>query len=74
MIPGDQSIVETTIGYEQVAVDITAWLCQNEPDPLCKAGVRFRPAGGLRSSLPVCESSGNAPGNKTEKLVGEYTE
>jgi hemerythrin superfamily protein len=30
--PGNATIVETTIGYEQVAVDLTANLAQNEPD------------------------------------------
>lgn len=30
--PGNQSILETTIGYEQVAVDLTANLAKNEPD------------------------------------------
>lgn len=32
MTPSDQSVLETTLGYEQVAVDLTAWLAQNEPD------------------------------------------
>ncbi len=30
--PPDQTILETTIGYEQVAVDLTANLAKNEPD------------------------------------------
>ena len=30
--PADQSVLNTTLGYEQVAVDLTAWLAQNEPD------------------------------------------
>ena len=33
MNPGEQTPLETTIGYEQVAVDLTAWLARNEPDP-----------------------------------------
>ena len=32
LAPADQSVLETTLGYEQVAVDLTAWLAQNEPD------------------------------------------
>ena len=32
LAPSDQSVLETTLGYEQVAVDLTAWLAQNEPD------------------------------------------
>ncbi len=34
--PADQSVIETTIGYEQVAVDLTANLAKNEPDPYVK--------------------------------------
>src|SRR5262249_52329928 len=32
MLPADQSVLETTIGYEQVAVEVTASVAQNEPD------------------------------------------
>jgi uncharacterized protein with von Willebrand factor type A (vWA) domain len=39
--PGDQTPLETTIGYEQVAVDLTAWLARNEPDPHLKAALDF---------------------------------
>lgn len=34
--PEDQSVLETTLGYEQVAVDLTAWLAQNESDKYVK--------------------------------------
>ncbi len=39
--PGDQSPLETTIGYEQVAVDLTAWLARHEPDPMLKQALDF---------------------------------
>jgi hypothetical protein len=39
--PGDQTPLETTIGYEQVAVDLTAWLARHEPDPLLKQALDF---------------------------------
>ncbi|HEX8802612.1 MAG TPA: hypothetical protein VF743_00425 [Acidimicrobiales bacterium] len=39
--PGEQSPLETTIGYEQVAVDLTAWLARNEPDPNLKQALDF---------------------------------
>ncbi|WP_243668536.1 hypothetical protein [Methanoculleus chikugoensis] len=39
--PADQSIIETTLGYEQVAVDLTANLAQNEPDPYVKQTLDF---------------------------------
>jgi len=39
--PGDQSTLETTIGFEQTAVDLTAWLARNEPDPQLKQALDF---------------------------------
>lgn len=39
--PGDQTPLETTIGYEQVAVDLTAWLARHEPDPMIKQALDF---------------------------------
>ena len=39
--PGDQIPLETTIGYEQVAVDVTAWLARHEPDPMLKQTLGF---------------------------------
>lgn len=41
MCPEDQSVLETTLGYEQVAVDLTAWLAQNEPDKYVKETFDF---------------------------------
>src|SRR3546814_17196415 len=32
LIPGDESVIANTIGYEQVAVDLTRWLARHEPD------------------------------------------
>ena len=29
LIPAEETTLEVTIGYEQVAVDLTAWLAQN---------------------------------------------
>src|SRR3546814_6511880 len=39
--PGDQTPLETTIGHEQVAVDLTAWLARHEPDPMLKQALDF---------------------------------
>lgn len=41
MTPSDQSVLETTLGYEQVAVDLTAWLAQNEKDEYVKETFNF---------------------------------
>src|SRR5687768_6556183 len=34
--PADQSPLETTIGFEQVAIEVTASVAQHEPDPYLK--------------------------------------
>lgn len=39
--PPSASFLETTVGYEQVAVDLTANLAQNEPDPYQKQVLDF---------------------------------
>src|SRR5215216_3237631 len=39
--PADQSALETTIGFEQVAIEITAWVAQNEPDAYLAQVYRF---------------------------------
>lgn len=33
LLPGVSSVLETTIAYEQVAVDLTAWVARTEPVP-----------------------------------------
>src|SRR5215204_2582046 len=39
--PGDQSPLETTIGFEQVAIEVTASLAQHEPDAYLAQVYRF---------------------------------
>jgi Mn-containing catalase len=39
--PADQTILETTIAFEQVAVDLTAYLARNEPDPYLRETLNF---------------------------------
>ena len=39
--PVNQTVLDTTLGYEQVAVDLTAWLAQNEPDEYVKETYDF---------------------------------
>jgi hypothetical protein len=39
--PADQTVLETTIAYEQVAVDLTAYLARNEPDPYVREALNF---------------------------------
>jgi hypothetical protein len=39
--PPDQSPLETTIGFEQVAIEVTASVAQSEPDPYLASVYRF---------------------------------
>ncbi|MBB5957989.1 hypothetical protein FHS29_004597 [Saccharothrix tamanrassetensis] len=41
LLPGASSALETTIAYEQVAVDLTAWVARMEPDPYLKQAYQF---------------------------------
>lgn len=41
LLPSDLSPLETTIGFEQVAIEVTASLAQNEPDPYLAQTYRF---------------------------------
>ena len=36
LVPGDETTLEHTLGYEQVAVDLTAYVARSEPDPYLK--------------------------------------
>ena len=39
--PADQTILETTIAFEQVAIDLTAYLARHEPDPYLREVLNF---------------------------------
>ena len=74
LIPGDESTLEVTIGYEQVAVDLTSWVAQNEPDPYLKQVYEF----GLLEDFDHLYRYANLllmlEGKKAERIVGGLTE
>jgi hypothetical protein len=39
--PADQTILETTLAFEQVAIDLTAYLARHEPDPYLREVLNF---------------------------------
>jgi hypothetical protein len=41
LTPGDETTLENTIAYEQVAVDLTAYVARTEPDPYIKQTFEF---------------------------------
>ena len=72
--PGDETPLETTIGYEQVAVDLTAFLAMNVPDQYVKQVYDF----GLLEDFDHLYRYANllemTQGVKAEKMVGRFTE
>lgn len=72
--PKEESILETTIGYEQLAVDLTAWLAQNEPDKNVKASLDFALLEDFDHLYRYANLLAMDEGIKAEKLVGKYTE
>ncbi|MGE5506841.1 MAG: hypothetical protein ACM31L_20650 [Actinomycetota bacterium] len=74
LIPGDETTLEHTIAYEQVAVDLTAWLAQTEPDPYVKQVLEF----GLLEDFDHLYRYANlldlTSPRKAADLVGELTE
>lgn len=74
LIPGDETTLEVTIGYEQVAVDLTAWIAQHEPDAYLKQVYEF----GLLEDFDHLYRYANVlemlEGKKAETIVGGLTE
>ena len=73
-IPGDETTLEVTLGYEQVAVDLTAWLARSEPDPYLKQTYEF----GLLEDFDHLYRYANlyemVEGKQAEAVVDQLTE
>lgn len=72
--PANETQIETTIGYEQVAVDLTAWLAKTEPDKYVKQALDFALLEDFDHLYRYANLLDMDKGIKAEKLVGEYTE
>ncbi len=72
--PANESNIEMTIGYEQVAVDLTAWLARTEPDKYVKQALDFALLEDFDHLYRYANLLDMDKGIKAEKLVGEYTE
>ena len=74
LIPGDETTLEVTLGYEQEAVDLTAWLARNEPDPYFRQTLEF----GLLEDFDHLYRYANLyellEGKKAERIVDSLTE
>lgn len=72
--PKDESILETTISYEQLAVDLTATLAQAEKDKYVKAALDFALLEDFDHLYRFGDLLEMEHGISGEKLVGSYTE
>jgi hypothetical protein len=72
--PADQSPLETTIGFEQTAIEVTAWVAQQEPDPYLAQVYRF---GMLEDFDHLYRFSGlmdRLSGNDANNILQSYTD
>jgi len=72
--PINETILETTIGYEQLAVDLTADLAQKEPNPFVKAQLDFALLEDFDHLYRYANLLDMEQGVHAERLVGKYTE
>jgi rubrerythrin len=74
LIPADESTLEVTLGYEQVAVDLTAWLAKTEPDRNVKDALDFALIEDFDHLYRYSNLMGVVDGKDPAKVVGELTE
>ena len=72
--PINETILETTIGYEQLAVDLTAEMAQKEPNPFVKAQLDFALLEDFDHLYRYANLLDMEEGVHAERLVGGYTE
>jgi rubrerythrin len=74
LIPGGESVLEVTLGYEQVAVDLTACLAKLEPDANVKAALDFALLEDFDHLYRYANLYEMTEGKDAKDIVGEYTE
>ncbi|MDD3335914.1 MAG: hypothetical protein PHI98_10425 [Eubacteriales bacterium] len=72
--PANENMLEHTIGYEQLAVDLTACLAKREPDPYVKAALDFALLEDFDHLYRYANLLDMENGIHAERLVGGYTE
>lgn len=73
-IPASESVLEVTVGYEQLAVDLTAALAQNEPDPYVKAALDFALLEDFDHLYRYSNLLLNTENKQANAITKEYTE
>lgn len=74
LIPGDESTIEVTLGYEQLAVDLTAWLGRHEPDPYLKQVYDFALLEDFDHLYRYANLYEMLEGKKAEQICSDLTE
>ncbi len=74
LIPPDESVLEVTIGYEQVAVDLTAFLARTEPDSYVKDALDFALLEDFDHLYRYANLMNLTQGKKAEEVTGPLTE
>ena len=72
--PANESILEHTISYEQLAVDLTALLAQREPNGYVKAALNFALLEDFDHLYRYADLLEMEYGIQAEHLIGHYTE
>ncbi len=72
--PPDENLLETTIGYEQLAVDLTAILAQRQKDKNVKNALDFALLEDFDHLYRYANLLETDMGEHAEKYVGNYTE
>lgn len=72
--PADETQLETTITYEQLAVDLTALLAQRDPDPYVVKALNFALLEDFDHLYRYADLLEMEQGIQAERLVGGYTE
>ena len=72
--PADETILETTISYEQLAVDLTCELAKREPNKAVKMALDFALLEDFDHLYRYSDLLEMEQGIKAERLVGQYTE
>ena len=72
--PDDETLLEHTIGYEQLAVDLTAHLAKREPDEHVRDALNFALLEDFDHLYRYADFLDMEEGVHAEDLVGHYTE
>lgn len=74
LLPCVPSALETTFAYEQVAVDLTAWVARAEPDPYLKQAYEFGVLEDFDHLYLYANLFEMVEHRKAEKVVDQLTE